>query len=176
MTVTTRSKAHKSTAPIKRLPIDIIIMIIEKLRWNDALNLCDALPVPEQVGWQYFDYEQHDIGFVIFNIQVCPNPYKFLSKNKSFQIKASSSEKTMATLRTKDLEFVKKYIEEAKPNLNRALSYAANIGYTNAVKLLLSDSRVDSSAKRIERLISCVRQNWIKEVLTEYLEKKQSKR
>jgi ankyrin repeat protein len=72
-----------------------------------------------------------------------PNSYKYLLKNKRFQTEADLDKKTMAALRTFDLEFLKNYIEEFKPNLNVALFLAASIGFTEAVKLLLSDSRVD---------------------------------
>jgi ankyrin repeat protein len=75
-----------------------------------------------------------------------------LLKNKRFQIKASSDQKTSAALRTFDLEFVKNYLDEFKPDINEALSSAARIGFTDAVKCLLSDSRVDPSAEDNEAL------------------------
>jgi len=163
MTVTTSSKAHKSTAtmtdskatvrpdkaPIKSLPIEVLIMILEILKLDDALNLCHALHVPEQVAVQYCDIDvdgQDYIYQTFFESDLKPNSYKFLLKNKRFQTEASSDDKTEAALRTFDLEFVKNYIEEFKPDLNVALSVAADIGFPDAVKFLLSDSRVDPSA------------------------------
>ncbi len=66
--------------------------------------------------------------------------------------------KTTAAVRTKDLDFVKKYLEQVKPDLNDALEEAAFWGFTDAVKLLLSDDRVDSSADENEAVI-CASQN-----------------
>ena len=161
MTVTTRSKAHKSTATmthskatvrpdkatIKSLPSEIFIMIIEMLWFEDALELCHALHVPEQVAAQYCYYEEENIPEFLDDSDLKPNSYKFLFKNKRFQIIAESYGKTLVALRTLDLEFLKNFIEEFKPNLNVALSRAAGIGFTEAVKLLLSDSRVDPAAE-----------------------------
>jgi ankyrin repeat protein len=55
-------------------------------------------------------------------------------------------DKTTAVIRTLDLDFLKKYLEQVKPDLNEALFAAACWGFTDAVKLLLSDDRVDPSA------------------------------
>jgi ankyrin repeat protein len=143
---------RNSEATIKSLPIDLLIMIIELLKIKDALNLCDALHVPEQVAVQYCYFEQYDIYLNYMDLK--PNSCKFLLKNKRFKILARSNEKTEAALRTLDLEFVKNFIEEVKPDLNVALSSAAWIGFTDAVKCLLSDSRVDPSARENRALIN----------------------
>jgi hypothetical protein len=123
-------------------------MIIEILKFKDALEFCDALHVPEQVAVQYSDYDEIDFYVILFQ----PNSFKFLLKNKGFQIKARSYQKIEVALRTYDLDFVKKYIQEFKLDLNEVLSDAAWIGFTDAVKFLMSDSRVDLSAGYNESL------------------------
>jgi hypothetical protein len=142
---------HKTKASIKSLPIDVLIMVIEILKIKDALRLCHALHVSEQVAAQYCYYEEDDI-LDILDIKLKPNSYKFLFKNKRFQIEAGSLDKTWIALRTFDLDFLKKCIEEFKLDLNEALFEAAEIGFTDAVKLLLSDSRVDPSVRNNEAL------------------------
>jgi hypothetical protein len=157
----THSKAtvRPDKATIKSLPSEIFIMILEILRLKEALRLCHALHVPEQVAVQYCDIDNnwYDIYQTFHKCDVKPNSYKFLLKNKRFQTEADSNEKTEAALRTFDLEFLKNYIEEFKLNLNQVLSVAAGIGYTDAVKLLLSDSRVDPSAEDNEALRDAAR-------------------
>jgi ankyrin repeat protein len=150
----THSKAttRPSTAPIKSLPIDVLILIIEILRLKDARKLCDALRVPEQVAVQYCYIEKNDIHNTINEIGLKHSCFKFLLKNKRFQIKASSNVKTLVALFSLDLEFSKNCIEEFKPDLNYALLNAVQIGFTDAVKLLLSYSRVDPSAKDNEAI------------------------
>jgi ankyrin repeat protein len=132
-------------------------MILEILRLKDALELCDALHVPQQVALQYCDYHKTDIYHVLYHINLKPDSFKFLPKNKRFQIEANSDEKTRVALLTFDLEFVKNYIEEVKLDVNCALSRAAWIGFTDAVKLLLSDSRVDLSEWRNGALSNAAR-------------------
>jgi ankyrin repeat protein len=148
----THSKAtvRPDKATIKSLPPEIFIMIIEMLWFADAVELCHALHVPKQVAVQYCDIDNDytDIYQIFHEFDLKPNSYKFLLKNKRFQTEADSDDKTEALLRTFDLEFLKNYIEEFKLNLNQVLSVAAGIGYTDAVKLLLSDSRVDPSEWR----------------------------
>jgi ankyrin repeat protein len=101
---------------------------------------------------QYFacDWDViHDILYKdIYDLQ--PSSFKFLIKNKFFYIGHGSGYKTWAAIKTLDLDFVKKYIEQVKPDLNDALGGAAYWGFTDAVKLLLSDARVtrvDPSAR-----------------------------
>jgi DNA-binding protein YbaB len=144
----THSKAtvRPDKATIKSLPIDVLIMIIEILRFEDALELCHALHIPEQVAAQYCYLDENDIYHMIHDFDLKPNSFKFMLKNKRFQTEADSDDKTEAALITFDLEFVKNFIEEFKPDLNVALSVAADIGFPDAVKFLLSDSRVDPSA------------------------------
>jgi ankyrin repeat protein len=134
-------------ATIKSLPIDVLIMIIEMLWLKEALRLCHALQVPEQVAVQYFYYEWNDFYKILHYMDLKPNSFKFLFKNKRFQTEANSDQKTSAALRTFDLEFVKNYLDEFKPDINEALSSAAWIGFTDAVKCLLADSRVDPSVE-----------------------------
>ena len=139
---------HHSTTTIKSLPTEIVIMIIKILTLRDALKFCNALHVPEQIAMQYSDYDEIDF-YVLLSQR---NSYKFLLKNKGFQIKASSGQKIQVALRTYDLDFVKKYIQEFKPDLHKVLLRAAWIGFTDAVKFLMSDSRVDLSAGYNESL------------------------
>ena len=98
---------------------------------------------------QYFacDWDViHDILYKdIYDLQ--PSSFKFLIKNKFFYIGHGSGYKTWAAIKTLDLDFVKKYIEQVKPDLNDALGGAAYWGFTDAVKLLLSDDLVDPSAR-----------------------------
>jgi ankyrin repeat protein len=136
----------KQKASIKSLPIDVVIMIIEILRLDDALRLCDALQVSEQVAVQYCYIDKNDVHHTIHEVGSNPNSNKYLLKNKIFQIEADSDDKTWVALRTFDLKLLKNYIKEFKLDLGEALSIAAEMGFTDAVKLLLSDSRVDPSA------------------------------
>ena len=147
-------KMRKPTATIMSLPLEVDIIIIERLRLKDALNMAIALKLPERVAVQYFAFEEDDIYDILYGdfYDLKPSSYKFLLKNKSFQISASSYEKTCAAIRTLDLDLLKKYLEQVEPNLDGALITAALIGFTDAVKLLLSDYGVDPSARDNEAL------------------------
>jgi hypothetical protein len=137
---------RKPNATINSLPLEVDFMIIERLPLKDALNMAQALKLPEQVAVQYFACDRDDAYNIcyenFYNLQ--PSSYKFLLKNKGFQIEADSEEETLAAVRTLDLDFVKKYLEA---DLNYALIAAAWSGFTDAVKLLLSDYGVDPSAR-----------------------------
>jgi hypothetical protein len=135
-------------------------MIIEWLPLKDALNMAKALKLPEQVAVQYFAFDWNDFEGLNYRVlyDLKPSSFKFLLKNKSFQIRATSEEKTCSAIRTLDLNFLKKYIEQVEPDLNDALLQAAYFGFTDAVKLLLSDSRVeDPSARNNEALVLAAR-------------------
>jgi hypothetical protein len=139
-----------SQATINSLPLELDIMIIERLGLKDALNMAKALKLPEQVAVQYFACDgRGDINDILCTdvYDLKPSSYKFLLKNKSFQIEANSDEKTWAAVKTKDLDFLKKYLEQVKPDLNLALFVGVYCGFTDAVKLLLSDYGVDPSAQ-----------------------------
>ena len=47
-------------------------------------------------------------------------------------MEATSDAKTNAAIRPLDLDFLKKYLEQAKPDLNYALEGAAHCGFTDA--------------------------------------------
>jgi hypothetical protein len=144
----------KPKATIKSLPLELDFMIIEWLPIEDALNLAQALKLPEQVAVQYFSCDGNDIYNIDEEyIELQPSSFKFLLKNKRFQIRAYYHQKTNAAIRTLDLDFLKKYIEQYKPGLDDALFAAAYVGFTDAVKLLLSDYGVDPSACNNEVLI-----------------------
>jgi ankyrin repeat protein len=144
--VPTHVTMRKPNATIMSLPLEVDFMIIEWLPLKDALNMAEALKLPEQVAVQYFAFDRSDLyDKDIYDLQ--PSSFKFLLKNKSFQTEATSDHKTMAAVRTKDLDFVKKYLEQVKPNLDFALKAAAFWGFTDAVKLLLTDYGVDPSAQ-----------------------------
>ena len=134
-------------ATIKSLPLEVDKMIIERLRLKDALNMAKALKLPEQVAVQYFAFDRFDLYYILYKdfYDLQPSSFKFLFKNKMFQIEATSYDKTKAAIRTLDLDFFKKYLEQVKPDLNDALRAAAYVGFTDAVKLLLSDYGVDPS-------------------------------
>jgi hypothetical protein len=140
--------SEKQKATIMSLPLELYFMIIERLGLKNALNMAKALRIPEQVAVQYFAFDRSDIGDIIYKdfYDLKPSSFKFLLKNKRFQIKADSYEKTNTAIRTLDLDFLKKYLEQVEPNLDGALITAALIGFTDAVKLLLSDYGVDPSA------------------------------
>jgi len=140
-------KMRKPKATIMSLPLELFIMIIERLPLKDALNMAKALKLPEQVAVQYCAFEEDDIYYLCYKnfYDIQPSSFKFLLKNKSFQTEATSHEKTWAAVRTKDLDFVRKYIEQAEPDLDYALYAAAYVGLPDAVKLLLSDYGVDPS-------------------------------
>ncbi len=145
-------KMRKPNATINSLPLEVDFMIIERLPLKDALNMAKALRIPEQVAVQYFACEEDDLEDIFYEdfYDLQPSSYKFLLKNKWFQIKAHSDEKTWAAIITLDLDFVKKYLEQVEPNLNEALFAGAYWGFTDAVKLLLSDYGVDPSARNNE--------------------------
>jgi hypothetical protein len=149
-------KMRKPKATIESLPLEVDFMIIERLRLKDALNMAKALRIPEQVAVQYFACDgRGDINDILYKdlYDLQPSSFKFLLKNKSFQVEASSQDKTLAALRTLDLDFVKKYLEQVKPDLNYALRAASSCGFTDAVKLLLLDYGVDPSVRDNEALI-----------------------
>ena len=133
----------KAKATIMSLPLEVDFMIIERLPLKDALNMAKALKLPEQVAVQYFACEEDDIEDIYENnfYDIKPSSYKFLLKNTSFQVVADSYDKTLAAVRTKDLGFLKKYLEQVQPDLNLVLIEAAICGFTDAVRLLLITSR-----------------------------------
>jgi ankyrin repeat protein len=145
----------KLTATINSLPLEVDFMIIEWLPLKDALNMAKALLIPEQVAVQYFACEKEDTDKDVEDYfkDLQPSSFKFLLKNTSFQIVADSDDKIWAAFKTLDLDFVKKFLEQVKPDLNEALEEAAYVGFTDAVKLLLSDDRVDPSASDNAALI-----------------------
>jgi ankyrin repeat protein len=112
--------------------------------------MAKALRIPEQVAVQYFAFVRSDIKDIFYEdkYDLQPRSFKFLLKNTSFQVVAiaTSDYKTWAAVRTLDLAFLKKFLVQVQPDLNDALFVAAYIGFNDAVKLLLSDSRVDPSA------------------------------
>jgi hypothetical protein len=139
---------RKPKATIECLPLEVNFMIIERLRLKDALNMAKALKLPEQVAVQYFACGRIDLEDILHHEEfydLHPSSYKFLLKNECFQIGAVTDVKTWAAIRTLDLDFVKKYFEQVKPDLTFALREAAWIGFTDVVKLLLSDYGVDPS-------------------------------
>jgi hypothetical protein len=109
-----------SQATIKSIPSEVDIMIIEWLPLEYALNMAKALLIPEQVAVQYSAFDMKDICDILYKdfYDLQPSSFKFLLKNKSFQIRATSYEKTTAAIRTLDLDFVKKYIDQVKPDLS----------------------------------------------------------
>jgi ankyrin repeat protein len=109
--------------------------------------LCKALKLPERIALQYCHIHRNDIDFIYIDTQFKPNSFKFILKNKIFQIKADSYDKTCVALKTFDLDFAKTYIEEFESDLNDAFYQSVRIGFTDAVTFLLSDPRVDPSAE-----------------------------
>ena len=146
--VSSQVNMKKSKVTIKSIPLEVDFMIVEWLPFKDALNLAKALKHPEKVAVQYFAFVRirSDLDYLCYeDYDLQQSSFKFLIKNKSFQIRAKSYEKTKAAIRTLDLDFVKKYFEQVKPDLTFALREAAWIGFTDVVKLLLSDYGVDPS-------------------------------
>jgi ankyrin repeat protein len=104
---------------------------------------------------QYFAFVRSDLDYLFYeDYDLQPSSFKFLLKNKSFQIRAKSYEKTKAAIRTLDPDFVKKYLEQFHSDFNVALEEAAWSGFTDAVKLLISDYGVDPSARNNYALIN----------------------
>jgi hypothetical protein len=104
---------------------------------------------------QYCAFDDGDIEEIAYDDDVLHlNNYKFMFKNKCFQINADLNDKTRVALRTFDLDFVKKYIEEFKPDVNDVLTEAAYIGFNDAVKLFMPDYRVEPSKSHNEALIN----------------------
>ena len=125
-----------SQATIMGIPLEVGFMIIEWLPLKDALNMAKALKFPERVAVQYCDLDRYYIVEILygrFKDLLQPSSFKFLIKNKSFYIGQRSGYKTSAAIRTLDLDFVKKYIEQVEADLNEALEEAAYCGFTDAV-------------------------------------------
>jgi ankyrin repeat protein len=154
--VSSQVNMNKPTATIMSLPLEVGIMIIERLRLEDALNMAKALKLPEQVAVQYFACDSSDSFYIFYEsgYDLQPSSFKFLLKNKRFQAEATSDAKTTAAVKTKDLDFLKRYLEQVEPDLNYALFAAAIFGFTDAVKLLLLDYGVDPSARDNQALIN----------------------
>jgi ankyrin repeat protein len=144
-------KTDKAITTINSLPLEVDFMIIEWLPMKDALNMAKALKLPERVAVQYFAFDGDDLYEIfieeLYDLQ--PSSYKFLLKNKRFQIEDDSEFKfkCQAAMRTKDLDFLKIYFEQFKSHINFAFLDAASLGHTDTVKLLLSDFGVDPSAQ-----------------------------
>jgi ankyrin repeat protein len=149
----------RSQATIMSLPLELSIMIMKWLPLEDALNLGIVLQLPQQVAVQYFACDRKDLrnGFHYFFKDLQPSSFKFLLKNKRFQIEADSYGKTKAAVRTLDLDFVMKYLEKVQPDLNFVLRTAIECGFTDAVKLLLPCAGVDPSAQSNNALILAAR-------------------
>jgi len=66
--------------------------------------MAKALKLPEQVAVQYFAFDRKDIEDIFYEnlYDLQPSSYKFLLKNKRFQIEATSNYKTCAAVRTLD--------------------------------------------------------------------------
>jgi hypothetical protein len=151
---------RKPNATIMSLPLEVDFMIIEWLPLKDALNMAEALLIPERVAVQYFAFNEYDIVDILYSdiYDLQPSSYKFLLKNKRFQIQAYSHQKNVVAVKTKDLDFLKKCLEQVEPDLICALREAAWSGFTDAVKLLLSDYRVDPSARDNWALIDAAKE------------------
>lgn len=55
-TATIYKERSDEVMTVQQLPLDIHIMIIERLELDDALDYCSAVQLPEGLAYQYFDF------------------------------------------------------------------------------------------------------------------------
>lgn len=131
------------------LPLELIIEIIEYLGFRDAQTLCYALKLPQCIGFQYFDFYNHDefYEFKQKNIlgKTSQTLYRHILKNRRFNKLAPFCVKIDIVVCLKDLELLKKYVNGPRQLVNEALDIASQHAFTEAIRLLISDFQADPS-------------------------------
>ena len=101
-----------------KLPNEILLMIIEMLGINDAVSLCEALNISEELAFKYHkfpsDYDcEHWICDPRKGKVLKPHLAKLLFQNTCFQTTAGYYEKVECAILSHDIELVKNSLETA---------------------------------------------------------------
>ena len=164
--------ANMNQCGIRKMPVELLLMIIKKLRFFDAFYLCEALKISHELSFQYHSYDGEVCsiytGF-IYGLKNCKidrkienrkieNPHlaEALIKNVKFQSFAKPNDKVKYAMLTGDLELVKKALESPGVDhddiYSSPLGIAAYFGLLDFLMLLVNDYGVDISAGDNEAL------------------------
>ena len=140
----------------KRLPAEILIMIIERLQLTDASQLCEALQISEELAFQYHDYAEWR-AYIFFDYIIVdfengkrkisnPNVAKALLNNSSFQVRSNAIDKVRFAILTQDLELVRDTLKDPRVNHHDCMNsiplrLACEFGQLDVFKLLVDEHR-----------------------------------
>ena len=154
---------------IKQIPIEILIMILEMMRFKDALKICFVLGIVEEMAFRYHSFYPRQYN-TLSTVMLCnyvnkiydfekrkivnPNLAKAMLKNVKFQSLADANDKVMFAILSQDLELVKNALKD--PNgtykardtnsfgrYTNPFRIACNFGQFAVVKLLVNDYGID---------------------------------
>ena len=140
---------------MKQIPLEILIMILEVMRFEDSSNLCKALMLSEQLAYRYYHYKNEDLNRInaIFRVEKMPsirqNIAKALFQNCGFQAQAEVLDKIKYSILSQDLDLFINALEDPRVNHNQwssPLRMACEYGSLDAVKLLVNDYGINISA------------------------------
>ena len=126
-----------------------------KLRFGDAVRVCDALKISIEFSYQYHQFKPNYSFYLgkIYDYKtrkvVNPNLAKALLKNSSFQSLAEANEKVKYSILSEDLDLVINALEDPRVNHNQwssPLRMACEYGSLDAVKLLVNEYGINISA------------------------------
>jgi ankyrin repeat protein len=142
---------------IKQVPLEKMIKIMEKLKFKDAVKLCEDLKISEELAYQYhkFDKRYHSsLWSKIYDYRkrkiLNPNLAKAVLKNSRFQSRACAGEKVAFAILSQDLDLVRDALQDPKVDhddkRNNPLRIVCEYGQLDVVKLLLNEYGINISA------------------------------
>ena len=133
---------------IKQIPLEILIMIIEMLIFDDALMICNLLKVSKELAFQYHSYCNSKYSelykhIAVFDKRKLINPHlaKALVKNVKFQSSADAADIVTFAILSKDLGLIRDALNDSKIThdeiCNGPLLTASQFGQLDVIKLLV---------------------------------------
>jgi ankyrin repeat protein len=157
---------------INQIPVEILIMIIEKLGITDASNLCQALNIPEDLAYQYHQFYQGE--FVSYSKSIYdaknrklirPNLAKAQFKNSRFQSLAYFYTKLIYSILSQDLDLVRYSLQDPRVDHDdrwcSPMNCACEFGQLDVVKLLVNEYGINISARRNSALYNASKEGHI---------------
>ena len=149
------------------IPVEIMIIIIEMLRFDDAFNLCQALNIPEDLAFQYHQFDPKE--YMLLWSKICDlykkkimNPHfsKALFKNVKFQTTTNAKKKVIMAIVSEDLEIFKTALEGPKIDHEdkwySPFQLTCTYGQLDMVKLLVNEYVINISAhKNAALFVAC---------------------
>jgi ankyrin repeat protein len=131
-------------------------MIIEMLKFKDAIRICTALNIPEELACQYHNYDRKNcyygcdiIHHETWDVEI-PNHAKAILRNTVFQSKATANEKVRFAILSQDLELVRYSLQDPKVyfdcSIYNPLIVASRYGPLDIVKLLVEEYGIGISS------------------------------